>query len=100
MKQGERYRKQLDAAEGWLELGNHGEAAAELDRLPRKVLASREVLELRCRIYVRAGEWSLVKEIATACTESFRKDSVFFCYLGLALYAEGDCEKALEVLTG
>ena len=47
----------LDAATGWLELGNWTEANEELERLPPERRSGPDELELRCRIYAAAGRW-------------------------------------------
>ena len=50
-------RKSLQAAEGWLELGNHLEAHNELELLPHDQRLHPDVLTLLCRIYEQAGKW-------------------------------------------
>ena len=47
----------LNAAIGWAELGLHAEAHAELDRLPRSLLAHPQVLDVRWKTYALAKDW-------------------------------------------
>ena len=47
----------LDAAEGWLELGNEAEAQAELEQLPRKWRDHPQALELQWKIHAQAKRW-------------------------------------------
>jgi tetratricopeptide (TPR) repeat protein len=54
------------AAEGWLELGNHLEANAELEQISASTRAHPEVLEIRCKIYEKVGNWRACFDIASA----------------------------------
>ncbi|HVY70410.1 MAG TPA: tetratricopeptide repeat protein [Verrucomicrobiae bacterium] len=54
----------LLAAIGWLELGNHGEAFDELQKLAAKHRDHPDVLEVRWDIYHRARNWGLALEAA------------------------------------
>jgi tetratricopeptide (TPR) repeat protein len=54
----------LEAAEGWLELGNHLEANEELEKITPQLRAHPYVLEIRYKIYDRAGRWEMALEVA------------------------------------
>jgi hypothetical protein len=54
----------LQAARGWLELGNHLEANEELEKITASLRAHPEVLEVRWRIYAKAEKWEGAFEIA------------------------------------
>jgi predicted Zn-dependent protease len=54
----------LLAAIGWLELGNHGEAFDELQKLAMEYHDHPDVLEVRWDIYHRARNWNLALEVA------------------------------------
>jgi tetratricopeptide (TPR) repeat protein len=54
----------LQAAQGWLELGNHIEADRELDEITPELRAHPNVLLLRCEIYSHAKQWESVVTIA------------------------------------
>jgi len=58
----------LAAGQGWLELGNYLEANEELDKINARLRAHPDVLELRSRIYAKAGKWDACLEIAQAIT--------------------------------
>ena len=54
----------LSAAEGWLELGNHLEADAELDCITPKLRIHPDVLRLRWEIYAKAKKWEACVDLA------------------------------------
>ena len=56
----------LDAAIGWLGLGNHLEANEELEKITPGLRAYPDVLEVRIEIYARAKRWEGCVEIANA----------------------------------
>jgi len=56
----------LQAAEGWLELGNHLEANEELEQIKPELRSHPDVLELRWHIYRRAKKWEACADIAGA----------------------------------
>ncbi|HXP63466.1 MAG TPA: hypothetical protein VN829_23385, partial [Dongiaceae bacterium] len=56
----------LQAAQGWLELGNHVEADGELEKLAPELRAHPDVLKVRCEIHVAARKWEAVMDTAAA----------------------------------
>jgi len=54
----------LQAAIGWLELGNHLEANEELEKITPELRAHPDVLEVRYQIYAKAEKWEMADEIA------------------------------------
>jgi tetratricopeptide (TPR) repeat protein len=56
----------LSAAQGWLELGNHVEAAAELEKVPPALRAHPDVIEVRAAIHARAARWRECIEASSA----------------------------------
>ena len=54
----------LQAAQGWLVLGNHIEAHAELDNIMANLRAHPEVLKVRWEIYAAAKKWKATLDIA------------------------------------
>jgi tetratricopeptide (TPR) repeat protein len=56
----------LQAAQGWLELGNHLEANEELEQIKPELRAHPDVLEIRWHIYSRAKKWDACVDIAAA----------------------------------
>jgi hypothetical protein len=55
----------LLAAQGWLELGNHGEASAELEKVTPRLRAHPYVLEVRWQMYAAAKQWDAALDIAS-----------------------------------
>ncbi len=60
----------LNAAQGWLALGNPIEAGAELEKISAGSRAHPEVLQVRWRLCAKAGQWEAGLEIATALTRT------------------------------
>ena len=61
-------RTRVQAAEGWLDLGNHTEANAELEKIAATNRAHPDALQVRWRVYAQAGKWDACLDIATALT--------------------------------
>jgi len=61
--------RHLEAAEGWLELGDHLEANEELERITANLRSHPNVLELRWKIYAKAGQWAGNVDIGKALTQ-------------------------------
>jgi len=59
----------LRAAEGWLELGNHIEANAELENIVPALRSHPAVLELRWEIYAKESNWDACRDVAAAITK-------------------------------
>lgn len=56
----------LEAAHGWLELGDHVAAFDELEKIEPKLRGHPDVLEVRWRIYEMADNWDYCLEIGNA----------------------------------
>ncbi len=56
----------LNAAQGWLELGNWAEATSEIENISPVNKAHPDVLQVRCKIYDAAGKWDYMAEVAIA----------------------------------
>jgi tetratricopeptide (TPR) repeat protein len=54
----------FSAAVGWLELGDSGEAGAELDRVSPEHQRDVEVLEVRWMLLARENDWARALEVA------------------------------------
>ena len=59
----------LDAALGWLELGNHLEANAELENITPALRSHPAVLELRWQILAKAENWVACLDLASVMVE-------------------------------
>jgi tetratricopeptide (TPR) repeat protein len=60
----------LEAAEGWISLGNHTEAAAELQQIAPEHQGHPHVLYARWMVLKAAGKWDACLAIAQALTEA------------------------------
>lgn len=76
----------LKAAIGWLELGNHIEANAELERITASVRAHPDVLELRWQIYARAEKWEACLDIGQALVKTDPKREHGWIHRSVALH--------------
>jgi tetratricopeptide (TPR) repeat protein len=56
----------LEAAEGWLGLGDHLSANEELDQIATELKAHPRVLGVRLIIYLKVKNWEAVVDIASA----------------------------------
>jgi len=59
-------QRHLEAAEGWIELGNPLEANGELENITAENRAHPAVLEIRWQIYAKAKKWDAALDIASA----------------------------------
>lgn len=75
MKLGLNDQRHLDAAEGWLELGNWSEANEELEQITAQMRAHPFVLRVRWGVYDKAGKWEMAAEIARAMSEMLPDNS-------------------------
>lgn len=74
------------AAEGWLELGNHTEAHAELEKTPPQLRAHPHVLNLRWEIYAAAEQWHPALETASALIQLNPEEPLGWIYRSKALH--------------
>jgi predicted Zn-dependent protease len=76
----------LKAAEGWLDLGNHREAAAELEKISKAHLSHTDVLEVRWRICAEAKDWESGVTVARAITQQDPERPAGWIGLSFALH--------------
>ena len=91
-------QKILNAAIGWLELGNPVEAHNELEQLPYDQRTNPEVLKLRCRVYRRAERWDCLSMLADSCYRVLPNEPQFLVDWAWAEFKGGSKEKAAVVL--
>ncbi len=91
-------RMRLNAAEGWLELGNHIEAMAELDKITPAASSHPEVLEVRYEIFARAKHWEACADIAGAILKSAPESLFGWIRRSFALHELNRSIEALERL--
>lgn len=90
----------LRAAEGWLELGNHLEADAELDCIAPALRVYPSVLELRWQIYAASKKWHACIDIAKALTKLKPNRALGWIHHAYALHELERTKEAFEVLSG
>jgi tetratricopeptide (TPR) repeat protein len=56
----------LSAAQGWIELGNHLEAGAELDKITPELRPHPDVLEIRWQLHAKENRWQDCEAIGHA----------------------------------
>ena len=88
----------LDAAIGWLGLGNSLEANEELEKITPGLRAHPDVLEVRIEIYARAKKWEGCVEIANALVELRPKNHFFWIQRSFALHLLKRTEEAYNQL--
>jgi len=76
----------LQAAQGWLELGNHIEANEELDRIAASLRAHPDVLKVRWEIYAAAKKWEPALDIAAALIQLNSDDPLGWVHRSYALH--------------
>lgn len=91
-------RLHLDAAQGWLGLGNWQEANEELERITASLRAHPDVLALRLQVYEAAKKWEMAAEIAQAICKLAPVNAVGFIRLAHALHEMKRTREALSVL--
>jgi tetratricopeptide (TPR) repeat protein len=76
----------LRAAEGWLELGSHLEAAKELEKLTPQLRAHPDVLKVRWEICAAAKEWEAALELAAALIQLDPDEPLAWIHRSYALH--------------
>src|SRR4051812_11462461 len=88
----------LQAAEGWLELGNHLEADAELDKITAAKRTQPDVLILRWHIYAKAKKWDACMDIAKAATAIAPGDARAWVALAETFYFQKKVQEAYDIV--
>jgi tetratricopeptide (TPR) repeat protein len=76
----------LQAAQGWLELGNHLEANEELEKITPELRAHPKVLKVRWEIYAAAKKWEATLDIAAALIQMDPEDPLGWVHRSYALH--------------
>ena len=92
-------RRYLDAAQGWLGLGNLLEAESELQRISPNLQTHPEVLELRWKTLSSVGNWDLAAKVARTLSELMPFAARGHALLAQSLKNQGRIEDACRVLT-
>ena len=88
----------LSAAEGWLELGNPVEAAAELQRIGPPGSAHPSVLEMDWQIHARARQWEECVELAIRQIEQTPERPAGWVHRSFALHELNRTAQARDLL--
>ena len=88
----------VNAAEGWLELGNQVEADGELDQVPAELRVHPDVLELRWKIYAMAKKWEACVDIGHALVKMAPARPDSWIHRSYALHALKRTEEASDLL--
>ena len=88
----------VDAAKGWLELGDHIAANDELEKISARLRAHPDVLNVRWQIYARAKKWEACVEIAAAIIKVAPGRSDGWIHLSYALHELGRTQDAFDNL--
>lgn len=88
----------LQAAEGWLDLGNFLEANSELEEITPPNRAHPHVLEMRCRIYEAAGKWEMSLAVAKTLCDQLAKWLPGWIHQARCLHELGKTHEAYHLL--
>jgi predicted Zn-dependent protease len=91
--------RHLQAAQGWLELGDHLEANEELENITPQFRAHPAVLELRWQIYAKAENWIACVDIGKAMTKLAPESAVSWIHHAIALHELKRTQEAFDVLS-
>jgi predicted Zn-dependent protease len=81
----------LDAAQGWVGLGNNAEARAELAHLPERLQDHPAVLEVRWAIAASDNDWTVALEIARQAIQACPEDPFGMVHQAYALRRMPGC---------
>jgi predicted Zn-dependent protease len=88
----------LEAAQGWFELGNCIEATEELEQITPEMRGHPDVLEVRFQIYAAAKKWEYAAEIARAISEMVPGSPFGWIHHAYALHELKRTQEALNML--
>jgi predicted Zn-dependent protease len=88
----------LNAAQGWLGLGDWASAGEELDKISSECWAHTGVLETRFQIYAAAKQWAMAAAIARALTAINPGCPLSWIDCAYALYESGRIGEAQNIL--
>ena len=91
-------RRHLEAAEGWLGLGNQIEAFEELEQISPQLRVHPDVLELRWQIYAKEKKWEACVNIARAIAKLAPSHPNGWFHLAYSLHELKRTKEARHVL--
>ena len=91
-------KRHLDAAEGWLGLGDFLAANEELEQISPQLRAHPFVLEVRYKIYSKAKKWDGAVEIAKTMAKLLPDNPRGHFHLAFSLHALKKTQEAYDTL--
>src|ERR1039458_4565684 len=91
-------QRHLEAAEGWLGLGNQIEAFEELERISPQLRVHPDVLEIRWQIYAKGKKWEACVNIARAIAKLAPSHPNGWFHLAYSLHELKRTKEARDVL--
>lgn len=88
----------MQAACGWLGLGDAAEAEAELAQLPPLFQQHPDVLQVRWQLHARREEWQRCMDLAKSLTQIAPERRFGWIHLAFSLHRIGRTEEAREIL--
>ena len=88
----------LEAAQGWLGLGDWTSAQAELESISAPFQTHPDVLRVRWQVYSAAGKWELAAEVARQLCLAAPESAFGFVHLAYALHEMKRTREAWDVL--
>ncbi len=87
----------LQAAQGWLELGNHLEATAEFERIYPTLGAHPDVFAVRRLIYAKAEQWEACVDIGVALVKLAPENPIHWLHRSCAHHRLNRTEEAADL---
>ena len=91
-------QRHVDAADGWLSLGNHVEANEELGKVESKNRKHLDVLQVCWLVCAKAEKWDVCLDLATAMTQVAPECRLGWLHRAHSLGKMGRVSEAKEVL--
>ena len=91
-------QQHLQAADGWLGLGNWHEANEELERISPALRSHPDVLFIRWHVYANAKSWTLAAEVANTLSKLFPDNPFGVIHLAYALHEMKRTKEAWDTL--
>jgi tetratricopeptide (TPR) repeat protein len=88
----------LQAAQGWLELGNHIEANEELEKITPQLRSHVDVLVVRWAIYAAANKWELAIEVARIIAQLMPESPFGWIHWAFSLHELKRTDEARSIL--
>ncbi len=88
----------LQAAQGWLHLGDPLEADKELDEITPELRAHPAVLAVRCKVYVQAKKWDYVATVSETLVKMWPNEPQIWTQRSHAMHELGRTQEAFDKL--